>query len=143
VLSQKLYPNEEISAFGSISKFVMARPRIYNVPYDCIKRRKDVLNWLFMIKVRKKRLEYGWNKDESLRKFSSVDTRYADDIQIGKNFDFIRGYKIQFKGRLSKKLRASKLIAQCGIVPLNTYSIDIDYSHFTVALKNSACTIKV
>jgi hypothetical protein len=53
------------------------------------------------------------------------------------------GYKLAFKGRFSRKQRASNIWYMHGKVPLNTLSIKLDYSFFTIPLKNSAISIKI
>lgn len=55
----------------------------------------------------------------------------------------ILGYKLQLCGRFSRKQRASSYWLSCGRVPLNTYSVNVDYGFFTVPLRNSALTVKV
>lgn len=56
---------------------------------------------------------------------------------------FILGYKMSFKGRFSRKQRASSVWFHQGFVPLNTIKGSIDYSFFTIPLKNSAISIKL
>jgi ribosomal protein S3 len=53
------------------------------------------------------------------------------------------GYKMAFRGRFSRKQRASFIWLHNGKVPLNTLKAHIDYSFFIVALKNSVVSIKV
>jgi ribosomal protein S3 len=53
------------------------------------------------------------------------------------------GYKMAFRGRFSRKQRASFVWTQIGKAPLNTISIYIDYTFFTIPLKNSAVSIKI
>ena len=53
------------------------------------------------------------------------------------------GFKIQLKGRFSRKQIAAKSIKDYGKMPLNTLNAHIDYAFRTVAIKNSAIGIKV
>jgi ribosomal protein S3 len=53
------------------------------------------------------------------------------------------GFKIVLKGRFSRKQRVSSILLQQGKIPLNTLNIDIDYSFYTIPLKNSATSIKI
>lgn len=53
------------------------------------------------------------------------------------------GYKFQFRGRFSRRQRASSAVYRKGIVPLNTLSAPIDYGYSTVPLFNSLASIKV
>ena len=48
-----------------------------------------------------------------------------------------------FYGRFSRKQKASSIWFTHGRVPLNTLNIHIDYSFFTIPLKNSAVSIKI
>lgn len=48
-----------------------------------------------------------------------------------------------FKGRFSRKQRASNIWYMHGKMPLNTLSIKLDYYFFTIPLKNSAISIKI
>ena len=60
-----------------------------------------------------------------------------------KSSSFILGYKMSFKGRFTRKQRASSIWFHQGIVPLNTIKGFIDYSFFTIPLKNSAISVKL
>ena len=53
------------------------------------------------------------------------------------------GYKIQLKGRFTRKQIAAKHIFKGGNVPLNTLNSNIDYGFATVPIKNSAIGVKV
>jgi ribosomal protein S3 len=53
------------------------------------------------------------------------------------------GYKIQLRGRFTRKQIAAKHVFQGGHVPLNTLNGNIDYGFATVPIKNSAIGIKV
>jgi hypothetical protein len=59
------------------------------------------------------------------------------------SYNVIKGFKIQLCGRLSRRQRASKYIITAGTVPLSTCTINVDYSYYTVPLRNSSVTIKV
>jgi len=48
-----------------------------------------------------------------------------------------------FHGRFSRKQKASSIWFSYGKVPLNKVNINIDYSFFTIPLKNSAVSIKI
>ena len=53
------------------------------------------------------------------------------------------GYKIQLKGRFTRKQIAAKHVFKGGHVPLNTLNSNIDYGFATVPIKNSAIGVKV
>jgi len=53
------------------------------------------------------------------------------------------GFKLQFKGRFSRKQRAANLWFQEGRVPLSTLSSKIEFAFYTVPLVNSAMTVRV
>lgn len=53
------------------------------------------------------------------------------------------GFKMRFKGRFSRKERASKMTLNMGKVPLNTLKAKIDYTFLTLPLKNSAISLKI
>lgn len=56
---------------------------------------------------------------------------------------YILGYKMSLKGRFTRKQRASSVWFHQGFVPLNTIKGCVDYSFFTIPLKNSAVSIKL
>jgi len=53
------------------------------------------------------------------------------------------GYKIQLRGRFTRKQIAAKHVFKGGHVPLNTLNSNIDYGFATVPIKNSAIGVKV
>jgi len=53
------------------------------------------------------------------------------------------GFKIHFKGRFSRKQRATSLWFNEGLLPLTTLSANIDYSFNSITLQNSLISIKV
>jgi len=53
------------------------------------------------------------------------------------------GFKFAFRGRFSRKQRASFIWMHEGKVPLNTLKLFIDYSFLTITLKNSLVSIKI
>ena len=53
------------------------------------------------------------------------------------------GYKMYLSGRFKRKQRAAYYWFSKGKVPLNTLKAHIDYSYYTIALKNSAITVKI
>ena len=53
------------------------------------------------------------------------------------------GYKIQLKGRFTRKQIAAKHVFRGGHVPLNTLNSNIDYGFATVPIKNSAIGVKI
>jgi hypothetical protein len=84
----------------------------------------------------------------SFRKFSdyiNINRRknYLKEKQLYSTTSFILGYKMSFKGRFTRKQRASSVWFHQGFVPLNTFKGYIDYSFFTIPLKNSAVSIKL
>jgi ribosomal protein S3 len=61
-----------------------------------------------------------------------------DDNKFG-----LSGFKIQFVGRFSRKQRASSIFVQHGCMPLNTLCANINFGSDTIALRNSAITVKI
>ena len=55
----------------------------------------------------------------------------------------LRGLKIQFKGRLSTRLRKKKLIIRFGSLPLQTFSANIKYSFHQSLTMYGVCGIKI
>lgn len=53
------------------------------------------------------------------------------------------GFKMIFRGRFSRKDRASKMTLVMGKVPLNTLESKIDYTFLTMPLKNSIISFKI
>ena len=70
-------------------------------------------------------------------------TYYLKMKKLYSSSSFFLGYKMSFKGRFSRKQRASSVWFHQGFVPLNTVKGFIDYSFFTIPLKNSAISIKL
>lgn len=80
---------------------------------------------------------------------------FVDDFKINKKkifkktkdlykpSSFILGFKMSFKGRFTRKQRASSIWFHQGKVPLNTVKGIVDYAFFTIPLKNSAVSIKL
>lgn len=75
--------------------------------------------------------------------YKKFNYRFIRDKYIPKFKSMIMGYKMAFRGRFSRKQRASFIWLHNGKVPLNTLKTHIDYSFFIVALKNSVVSIKV
>jgi len=50
---------------------------------------------------------------------------------------------MSFKGRFTRKQRASSIWFHQGVVPLNTVKGHIDFAFFTIPLKNSSVSIKL
>lgn len=57
--------------------------------------------------------------------------------------NLFRGFKIHCLGRFSRRQRAKSFWLHLGMVPLNKYKANIDYSHYTMPIKNSLISIKV
>lgn len=75
--------------------------------------------------------------------YLKVNIRNEKDLYIPKYNASIMGFKFVFKGRFSRKQRASKITLLIGKVPLNTLKYKIDYSFVTIPLKNSAISLKL
>jgi hypothetical protein len=74
-----------------------------------------------------------------IKKFNARNIRNSNIIK----YSMLLGYKLAFKGRFSRKQRASNIWYMHGKVPLNTLSVKLDYFFFTIPLKNSAISIKI
>jgi len=68
---------------------------------------------------------------------------YQKTKELYKLNTFILGFKMSFKGRFTRKQRASSIWFHQGFVPLNTIKGYIDFAFFTIPLKNSAISIKL
>lgn len=55
----------------------------------------------------------------------------------------VKGYKITCSGRFSRKQRTTYSWKAFGSLAFSTVKSKLDYSYKTIALKYSACTIKV
>ena len=82
-------------------------------------------------------LKYLWAK------FKMFNLRNIRKQYIPKYRSYLMGFKMSFRGRFSRKQRASFMWFHEGKVPLNTLNKKIDYSFFTIPIKNSAISIKV
>ena len=80
---------------------------------------------------------YVWRQ---VKKFNSRNVRSNKLID---HSSILVGYKLAFKGRFSRKQRASNIWFMRGKMSLNTLSIKVDYHFFTIALKNSAISVKI
>lgn len=75
--------------------------------------------------------------------FNNFNLRNLRQKYITRFKTSLYGFKIVVKGRFSRKQRASKVSLNIGKVPLNTGDAKIDYSFFTLPIKNSAVSVKV
>lgn len=75
--------------------------------------------------------------------FNNFNLRNLRQKYITRFKTSLYGFKIVVKGRFSRKQRASKVSLNMGKVPLNTGDAKIDYSFFTLPIKNSAVSVKV
>jgi hypothetical protein len=73
----------------------------------------------------------------------NINLRNMRNNYVNKSLSILIGYKLIFKGRFSRKQRASSIWLMKGKIPLNTLSIQIDYSFFTIPIKNSAISVKI
>jgi hypothetical protein len=72
-----------------------------------------------------------------------INLRNERSKNILRHRSVLVGFKLAFKGRFSRKQRASDIWYMRGKVPLNTLSIKLDYFFFTIPIKNSAISIKI
>jgi ribosomal protein S3 len=72
-----------------------------------------------------------------------INLRNARGNNVARYRSILVGFKLAFKGRFSRKQRASDIWYMRGKVPLNTLSIKLDYFFFTIPIKNSAISIKI
>lgn len=75
--------------------------------------------------------------------FKKINVRNVRHQYIPLYYSNIMGFKMVFKGRFSRKERASKMRLQIGKIPLNILNVNIDYNFITLPIKNSAISIKV
>ena len=90
---------------------------------------KNILNYEYLRKL-------WWN-------FKILNLRNIRQKYLIKYKSILMGFKFAFRGRFSRKQRASFIWIHEGKVPLNTLSLFIDYSFLTVTLKNSVVGIKI
>jgi len=76
-------------------------------------------------------------------KFQHFNLRNIRQKYIVKFRSILMGFKFAFRGRFSRKQRASFIWIHEGKVPLNTLNLFIDYSFVTITLKNSLVGIKI
>jgi hypothetical protein len=53
------------------------------------------------------------------------------------------GFRLKLAGRFSRKQKASSILYSVGNIPLVTLKANIDYSFYTIPLKNSAISVKI
>lgn len=75
--------------------------------------------------------------------YKKFNIRNERDSFVPQYKSLIMGYKLVFKGRFSRKQRASKATLIIGKIPLNTLKFKVDYVFMTVPLKNSAISLKL
>lgn len=82
---------------------------------------------------------------KNLEQYAKVNKRllYYKIKEIYKSNSYLLGFKMSFKGRFSRKQRASSIWFHQGYVPLNTIKANIDFAFFSVPIKNSAVSIKL
>lgn len=79
-----------------------------------------------------------------VQKYISFGILKASKVQMyRKNFFGFVGFRLKFKGRFSRRQRASSILYNVGNVPLTTLKANIDYGFYTIPLKNSAVSIKI
>ena len=57
--------------------------------------------------------------------------------------NLLKGFKMHCSGRFSRRQRAGSVWYSRGRVPLNTFSVSIDYGAYTIPLENSEICVKV
>lgn len=75
--------------------------------------------------------------------FKKYNFRKVRDLYRPRYKGIMSGYKMAFRGRFSRKQRASFIWVHSGKVPLNTIRKKVDYTFFTIPLKNSLVSIKL
>ena len=111
--------------------------------YNIEKYKKIYTNLLFTsINIKKLYLNYHYYKILWLKSIGFKKRIWRNKEDNDKK-PIIIGYKMSFRGRFSRKQRASSIWFTHGKVPLNTINNVIDYSFFTVPLRNSAVSIKI
>lgn len=82
---------------------------------------------------------------KNIEQFAKVNKRllYYKIKSIYKSNSYLLGFKMSFKGRFSRKQRASSIWFHQGYVPLNTIKSNIDFAFLSVPIKNSAVSIKL
>lgn len=76
-------------------------------------------------------------------KLKIINKRNLRQQYLPKYKSHIMGFKMIFRGRFSRKDRASKMTLVMGKVPLNTLESKIDYTFLTMPLKNSIISFKI
>ena len=76
----------------------------------------------------------------SIKAFSYLKARQEVETDSTTLF---RGFKIHCLGRFSRRQRAKSYWLHLGMVPLNKFKADIDYSNYTIPIKNSLISVKV
>jgi len=61
----------------------------------------------------------------------------------GGSRSLLYGYKFHFVGRFTRKQKAASLWFAKGANSVSSMRVDIDYGFHTIALRYSACTLKV
>lgn len=79
-----------------------------------------------------------------LRHVSSSLLKSNKKNAIVKNiFPGFFGFRMKFKGRFSRRQKASSILYSVGNIPLTRLNANIDYSFYTIPLKNSAISVKI
>ena len=142
--NNKLYIIELLNDYNYINNIFYSIYINNNVLYNNIyKYKKIYTNVLYLsINFTKLYLNYNYYKILWLKLigFKKKIWKNKDENDVK---SVIIGYKMSFKGRFSRKQRASSIWFTHGKVPLNTINNIIDYSFFTVPLRNSAVSIKI
>ena len=65
------------------------------------------------------------------------------NVTIKKIFPGFFGFRMKFKGRFSRRQKASSILYSVGNIPLTRLNANIDYNFYTIPLRNSAISVKI
>lgn len=121
-----------LNNFWNIDKYNLTKTNFKWIKFSCINFNNYLKfnYWIYQIYLNTKYNHWKLNNLKSRNKYFTKANNLI-------------GYKMYLSGRFKRKQRAAYFWFSKGKVPLNTLKACIDYSYYTIALKNSAICVKI
>jgi len=101
------------------------------------------INLLVCFKNFSKFLNMNYTRVYNVFSFNAVNSNSKANSLVSDSFgNRCLGFKIQIRGRFSRKQRAANIVVQYGSMPLNKFISNIDYSMSTITIVNSKICVK-
>lgn len=116
----------------------------YNMLFTINWETRDTFPLRFIIANMKRFVKYHrWNYNINWIYSALKVNKRNERLRPKTNLTLLTGFRIVCVGRLTRRNRSTRRIADSRYMPLNTLSAVIDYGFYTIPLKNSTVCIKV